>query len=195
MEKRVEAVPMQAGAALSMSPGRTAMAPRRRLEQVHRALAAAAIEEPPLSVLQQLPPTAALPETGSLSAEGLELLKDEDVQRFCADGFLLVKPSSLPREFHDELSQQLESTSANGNNILTLAPDLMRVYTDPAILGAARSLVGPGCDLHSHRHAHLITGSPENEGNQQTWHKDPFNDDPYVRHKHCFRWVFALYVA
>eukprot|EP01052_Picozoa_sp_SAG31_P035931 SAG31_NODE_4406_length_3263_cov_1.473767_3_plen_85_part_00 len=23
--------------------------------------------------------------------------------------------------------------------------------------------------------------------------QDPFNDDPYVRHKHCFRWVFALY--
>jgi hypothetical protein len=76
-------------------------------------------------------------------------------------------------------------------------PDLMRVYTDPAILGAARSLVGPGCDLHSHRHAHKSVGNPENGSPENrmkgSWHKDPFNDDPYARHKHCFRWVFALY--
>ena len=41
-----------------------------------------------------------------------------------------------------------------GNNIVAQVPDLLRVYTDPAVLGAARSLCGPGCDLHSHRHAH-----------------------------------------
>jgi hypothetical protein len=185
----------------------------RRLRGVYRALASGATIEAPL--LPRLPPTAALPEQASLSADGLKLLKDHEVQTFCADGFLLVRPSSLSRQFHAEMVQQLDESAERGNNIMAKAPDLMRVYTDPAILGAARSLCGPGCDLHSHRHAHLTVGSPQNVGGQQTWHKvrypcsacfelphwsphpayaqDPFNDDPHVRFKHCFRWVFALY--
>jgi hypothetical protein len=136
---------------------------------VYRALASAApIEEP---LMRQLPPMAAMPEQASLSADGLVLLKDEQVQTFCADGFLLVKPSSLSRQFHAAMVQQLDDSAERGNNIVGKAPDLMRVYTDPAILGAARSLCGPGCDVHSHRHAHLTVGSPDNVGSQQTWHK------------------------
>ena len=167
---------------------------RRRLRGISRALAATTTEEVPL--LRQMEPMAALPEQASLSADGLVLLKDHQVQTFCADGFLLVRPSSLSRQFHEELVEQLDAgvaDGAGGNNLLVRSPDLMRVWADPAIVGAARSLAGPGCDLHSHRHAHVTTGSPDNAGSQQTWHKDPFNDDPYVRHKHCFRWVFALY--
>ena len=75
----------------------------------------------------------------------------------------MVAPSSLSREFHAQLFRDLEDNTINGgNNIMAGVPDLMRVYTDPAILGAARSLVGPGCDLHSHRHAHKTIGNPEN---------------------------------
>ena len=73
-------------------------------------------------------------------------------------------------------------------------PDLMRVYTDPAVLGAARSLCGPGCDLHPHRHAHISVGNPESHLSPLSgWHKDPFFHEPHVRHKHTFHWVFALY--
>ena len=164
-------------------------AQRRRLGSVLRTLAGGGAAEP------SAPPLRALPEQASVSADGLTLLKDAAVQRFIADGFLLVTPSSLPPEFHAGLFRQLENSDEGGNNIMARVPDLMKVYTDPAVLGAARSLVGPGCDLHSHRHAHLQVGSSENElgAPRQNWHKDPFNDDPYVRHKHCFRWVFALY--
>ena len=53
---------------------------RRRLTQVHRALAApAATESEPPALL--LPPTAALPEQASLSADGLALLKDHEVHK------------------------------------------------------------------------------------------------------------------
>ena len=142
---------------------------RRRLRGVCHALAGAtAIDEP---LMRQLPPMAAMPEQASLSADGLVLLKDEQVQTFCSDGFLLVQPSSLSRQFHAEMVQQLDDSAERGNNIVGKAPDLMRVYTDPASLGAARSLCGPGCDVHSHRHAHLTVGSLNNVGAQQTWHK------------------------
>ena len=157
----------------SVSPAATRCPParsaRRRLRGVYRALASAAgIDEP---LMRQLPPMAAKPEQASVSADGLVLLNDEQVQTFCEDGFLLIKPSSLSRQFHAEMVQQLDDSGERGNNIVGKAPDLMRVYTDPAILGAARSLCGPGCDVHSHRHAHLTVGSPDNAGSQQTWHK------------------------
>ena len=69
---------------------------RRRLGAIARGLrtghAAAVTSEP---TLPQPPP---MPEQGSVAAEGLELLRDADVQRFLrflVDGFLLIQPSSL----------------------------------------------------------------------------------------------------
>ena len=55
----------------------------RRLAQVHRALAAA--ESEPLPPAPPLDRPTLLPEQASLSADGLILLKDHEVQRFwCA---------------------------------------------------------------------------------------------------------------
>ena len=102
---------------------------RRRLRGISRALAATTTEEVPL--LRQMEPMAALPEQASLSADGLVLLKDHQVQTFCADGFLLVRPSSLSRQFHEELVEQLDAgvaDGAGGNNLMARSPDLMRVY-------------------------------------------------------------------
>ena len=170
-------------------PKASKASPMRRLRSVRAALAAAesaAVEpsaEPPRAV-----------EQASLSAEGLTLLKDDDVKRFCADGFLLIQPQNMTRADHEDLFRQLEASNEGGNNLMAKVPDLMRVYTDPAILGAGRSLAGPGCNLHSHRHAHMTTGSAETDpASQQAWHKDPFFNEPHARHKHAFRWVFALY--
>ena len=89
------------------------MAPaRRRLGAIARELrstrhaAAVTAAEPPL----------VMPEQGSVAAEGLELLRDADVQRFLVDGFLLIRPSSLPSAFHADLFQQLEDANEQGNN-------------------------------------------------------------------------------
>ena len=100
----------------------------------------------------------------------------------------------MSRADHEDLFEQLEASNEGGNNLMAKVPDLMKVYTDPAILGAGRSLAGPGCNLHSHRHAHKTTGSAGTDpASQQAWHKDPFFNEPHARHKHAFRWVFALY--
>ena len=89
------------------------MAPaRRRLGTIARGLrstghaAAVTAAEPPL----------VMPEQGSVAAEGLELLRDADVQRFLVDGFLLIRPSSLPSAFHADLFQQLEDANEQGDN-------------------------------------------------------------------------------
>jgi hypothetical protein len=161
----------QRSSAIAMAPSSPAT---RRLSGVCRALTTTTSESTVENAALQLPfllPTAALPEQASVSANGLVLLKDHQVQSFCADGFLLIKASSLSRRFHAEMVRQLDESGETGNNIVAQVPDLLRVYTDPEVLGAARSLCGLGCDLHSHRHAHLTVGKPENAGQQQTWHK------------------------
>lgn len=179
------------GLASRTQPAMAAPPFHRRLAHVRRALAAATEEAPPPPPPS---PSLMLPEQASVSADGLTLLKDADVKRFCTDGFLLIQPSSLSRDFHAALCDQLVESGANGDNLMAQVPDLMKVYTDPAVLGAARSLVGPGCDLHKHRHTHGSIGNPEAfQAPLAGWHKDPFFFEPHVRFKHSFRWVFALY--
>ena len=56
------------------------------------------------------------PEEASLSAEGLTLLRDAEVQRFLVDGILLVQPSSLSSAFHTNLIQRLEDGNEHGDN-------------------------------------------------------------------------------
>ena len=69
-----------------MATPTTSLPAGRRLAQVHRALAAAATEATkPQRAAPRLPPTAALVEQASLTADGLILLNDQEVQRFwCA---------------------------------------------------------------------------------------------------------------
>ena len=56
------------------------------------------------------------PEEASLSADGLTLLRDAEVQRFLVDGILLVQPSSLSSAFHANIFEQLENANERGNN-------------------------------------------------------------------------------
>ena len=90
---------------------------RRRLGAIARGLrtghaATFTTEEHP-ALIPEPPP---MPEQGSVAAEGLELLRDADVQRFLVDGFLLIQPSSLSSAFHADLFQQLEDANEQGNN-------------------------------------------------------------------------------
>ena len=62
---------------------------QRRLGRVQRSLALAAAASELSSPPAATPPrSAALPEQASLTVEGLQLLRDEEVQRFCTDGIL-----------------------------------------------------------------------------------------------------------
>jgi hypothetical protein len=61
-------------------------------------------------------PSFRSPEEASLSAEGLTLLRDAEVQSFLVDGILLVQPSSLSSAFHANVFQQLENGNEHSNN-------------------------------------------------------------------------------
>ena len=108
---------------------------------------------------------------------GPQGLSDGEVRAFCARGFVVVQPSSLDAAFHRSLLAQFnalqDSESAKGhlalnNNVLPSVPDLQKVYDDPAVVSALRSLLGPGHVMHQHRGIHLTTGG---ENHNQTWHK------------------------
>ena len=76
-----------------------------------------------------------------------------------------------------------DSESAKGhlalnNNVLPSVPDLQKVYDDPAVVSALRSLLGPGHVMHQHRGIHLTTGG---ENHNQTWHKVKTNPTPHRR--------------
>lgn len=109
-------------------------------------------------------------------------LTDTQVRAFCATGFVKISPS-LPQGFHAGLAAQLDASQASaepgdfgGNNILAECPDLARIYSDPAVVAAAESLVGPGCALHYHRHLHTIPAG--GGGGGQAWHKDDYVRNP-----------------
>ena len=115
---------------------------------------------------------------------GPDGLSDGEVRAFCARGFAVVQPSSLDAAFHRSLLAQFnalqDSESAKGhlalnNNVLPSVPDLQKVYDDPAVVSALRSLLGPGHVMHQHRGIHLTTGG---ENHNQTWHKVKTNPAP-----------------
>ncbi len=92
---------------------------QRRLALVGRGLhasRAAARTKPDVMPPLRAQRALCTPEEASLSADGLTLLRDAEVQRFLVDGMLLVQPSSLPSTFHANIVQQLENENEHSNN-------------------------------------------------------------------------------
>ncbi|MCE2450662.1 MAG: HEAT repeat domain-containing protein [Candidatus Latescibacteria bacterium] len=124
-------------------------------------------------------------------ADSIQLLSDEEIQRFIVDGCLTVQ-ADYPPSFHAGIRDQIEAVFAKegnpGNNILPRVPQLGRVFEHPNVQGALTSLLGPDYILNPHRHCHL---NPPGRRGQQ-WHKDCYVYDHNLRHPR-FYWVLAFY--
>lgn len=90
--------------------------------------------------------------------QSLQLLNDEQVRRFIADGFIFID-AGLPEAFHAEVSAQVAYTLEQelphpGDNIVPRVPALNRVCDSPAVQGALVSLLGPDFVFLPHRFPH-----------------------------------------
>ena len=124
-------------------------------------------------------------------ADSMQLLSDEEVQRFIADGCMTVHadyPSSFHAGIYDQIETVFEAEDNPGNNILPRIPQIGQVFEHPNVKGALTSLLGPGYILNPHRHCHL--NPPGRNG--QRWHKDCYVYDHNLRHPR-FYWVLAFY--
>ena len=124
-------------------------------------------------------------------ADPMQLLTDEEVQRFIVDGCMIVHadyPSSFHANIYDQIETVFEKEGNPGNNILPRIPQIGQVFEHPNVKGALTSLLGPGYILNPHRHCHL--NPPGRNG--QRWHKDCYVYDHNLRHPK-FYWVLAFY--
>jgi len=121
----------------------------------------------------------------------LQLLDDQGMRDFIADGFVRVR-ADLPAAVHRKIRQRAEEifdTEGNpGNDILPKVPELHQVLEHPAVAGALTSILGPGYIVHPHRHCHL--NPPASPG--QNLHQDSYEADENVRH-HRGRWAMGFY--
>jgi hypothetical protein len=118
------------------------------------------------------------------------LLTDEQMKKFIAEGFLILK-TDFSVEFHQNLVAQLNDVYQNegnpGNNLLPRIRDLQKVFDHPTVTGALTSVLGPNYMLHAHRHGHF-NASPTAGG----WHKDSYWGYNKMRHHHPW-WAMIMY--
>ncbi|GIP33208.1 HEAT repeat domain-containing protein [Paenibacillus sp. J2TS4] len=119
-----------------------------------------------------------------------QLLTDEQMRQFIAEGFLILK-TDLSKEFHQKLLEQLNAVYQNegnpGNNLLPRIREVQKVFEHPVITGALTSVLGPGYMLHAHRHGHY-NSSPQPGG----WHKDSYWGYKKMRNHHPW-WAMIMY--
>jgi len=118
------------------------------------------------------------------------LLTDDQMKKFIAEGFLILK-TDFSAEFHQSLLAQLNEiykVEGNpGNNLLPRIRDLQKVFDHPTVTGALTSVLGPNYMLHAHRHGHY-NASPA-PGN---WHKDSYWGYSKMRNHHPW-WAMIMY--
>ncbi len=123
------------------------------------------------------------------------LLTDDEMQRFIAHGYLLLK-TRLPESFHQNIYERfdkligIDAKLNPGNNLLPAVPELNQVFADPVVRGALTSVVGPDYVMHPHRALH--NNPPGSDA--QRLHKDSYWG--YLRRvrNHRSRWVMIMYV-
>lgn len=119
-----------------------------------------------------------------------QLLTDEQMRKFIAEGFLILK-TDLSKEFHQRLLEQLNEVYQDegnpGNNLLPRIREVQKVFEHPVITGALTSVLGPDYMLHAHRHGHY-NNSPQPGG----WHKDSYWGYRRMRNHHPW-WAMIMY--
>jgi len=117
------------------------------------------------------------------------LLNDEQMQKFIADGFVVLK-SGLPESYHQSIKTKINEvfpTEGNpGNNVLPRIPEIQKFFDDPVVRGALTSVLGPNYKMHPHRHCH------HNAKNPQSWHKDSYWGYAKIRNHHPW-WAMIFY--
>ena len=121
------------------------------------------------------------------------LLTDKQVQDFLINGYIVLQPLSLDRDFHSSIFNQTLSVFNEegnpGNNVLPRIPQLQYVFDDPVVSGALESLLGANYTMQPHRHPHFSKPGFK----EQQWHKDSyFGYQKPLRH-HQLRYIMAMY--
>lgn len=138
------------------------------------------------------------------------LLNDNEIGRFIADGFLILR-SDVDSALHDRIERRLREVDAeeswHGNNILPRIPELHEVLQCSVVRGALVSLLGEGYLLHPHRAVHRSVslgeavavdieadGTPMGKGSTaaSVWHQDAQSPLARARH-HLPRFVIGFY--
>ncbi|MGG1516132.1 HEAT repeat domain-containing protein [Paenibacillus oryzisoli] len=125
-----------------------------------------------------------------MEPKGMQLLTDEQMRTFIAQGFLILK-TDFPREFHENLVAQLNSVYEEegnpGNNLLPRIRELQHVFDHPVVTGALTSVLGPNYMMHAHRHGHYNASSKPGG-----WHKDSYWGYSRLRNHHP-HWAMIMY--
>ena len=95
---------------------------------------------------------------GVMDKQKLQLLSDDQVQRFIADGFVIID-SKLEASFHQKVTEQIAyaleyELPHPGDNIVPRVPALNKLCECPAVQGALRSLLGDRFVFLPHRFPH-----------------------------------------
>ena len=93
-----------------------------------------------------------------MSEQNQPLLSDDQVQRFIADGFVIID-SMLATDFHQRVAQQIGyaleyELPHPGDNIVPRVPALNQLCESAAVQGALTSLLGEGFVFLPHRFPH-----------------------------------------
>ena len=119
------------------------------------------------------------------------LLNDEQMRRFTAHGYLMLK-TDFSSDFHTAMSRNIREVMTKegnpGNNILPRVPEVQEVFRHPIIQGALTSVLGPNYIMHPHRHCHFT----EPGRKVQSWHKDSYWGYAKVRNHHPW-WAMIFY--
>ena len=100
------------------------------------------------------------------------LLRDDAMQNFITNGYVVVKPA-LPPDFHKSVFQQTlgiveKRGNLGNNNLLPKVPMLQQVFDDPTVHGALASILGQNYVMNEHHACHYHPPG----GKAQDWHKD-----------------------
>lgn len=112
-----------------------------------------------------------------MATETLELLSDEWVLHFINHGYLTLRPGFAPG-YHEKICQSLSALPRNpGNRITDEVPELQEVVRHPGVRGVIQSLLGPGYQVHPHRHFYNNQPGSQSQG----WHVDAATPDHMLR--------------
>ena len=130
-------------------------------------------------------------------------LTDADYLQFLHEGYVVVRPSSLDANFHQQMwdsanelyeqARKLESPTAHldllGDNLRARIPALDRLLTAPEVVGAVTSILGENACLHPHHFVH------QSMAQDQPFHQDgnlPWNERGHYR-SHRPDWLIFFY--
>ena len=133
----------------------------------------------------------------------MPLLDDDQMSRFLAEGYLVLRPPELAPDFHRDMFRAAgdlydEGRRAGGDtvhlqyfgdNVVARLPRVLELLQCPTVTGALTSILGDGHVLHPHHYVHASTHR------DQGFHQDgnlPWNERGHYR-SHRPNWAMLFY--